>query len=174
MGDTLLTDEMCQCITAGSAAGKTRAAPDARAVAISEAAASKLSDANCRMREPGAIASRSMWAAARLGMPLCVTATPFGVPVEPVGVDDVGGVLRCEVGGGSGCGLLCDGGPVGIEADHVGVMGRRRPGDRLSPDVPRTDRKISIIEQFRLAAGAVCSHAKEQPVGCSSGASRWP
>jgi hypothetical protein len=41
-------------------------------------------------------------------------------------------------------------------------------------DVSRTDRKISIIEQFRLAAGPVCSHAKEQPVGCSSGASRWP
>ena len=44
----------------------------------------------------------------------------------------------------------------------------------LCQDVPRTDRKISIIEQFRLAAGAVCSHAKEQPVGCSFGASRWP
>jgi 5-methylthioadenosine/S-adenosylhomocysteine deaminase len=56
MGDSLmLTDEMRQCITA---AGKTRAAPDARAVAISETAASKLSDANYRMWAPGAIASR--------------------------------------------------------------------------------------------------------------------
>jgi hypothetical protein len=48
------------------------------------------------------------------------------------------------------------------------------PGFFFCRDVPRTDRKFSTFEQFRSAAGGVCSHEqKEQPVGCPC-ARRWP
>jgi hypothetical protein len=39
-------------------------------------------------------------------------------------------VLRQEAGGRRGRGLPCDGGPVGIEADDVGVMRRQMRAQR--------------------------------------------
>ena len=50
MGDVLCADEVSQSVTDTILAGETRAAPDAKAEVISQTAASKLSDANCRMR----------------------------------------------------------------------------------------------------------------------------
>src|SRR5215831_18427401 len=63
--------------------GRTSLAPDAKLAQISQTVASKLNGANCSNRASDVMASRSIWAAARLGMPRCVTATPFGVPVDP-------------------------------------------------------------------------------------------
>ena len=40
-------------------------------------------DANCSTRLPTPIPNRSACAAARLDSPACVTATPFGTPVDP-------------------------------------------------------------------------------------------
>ena len=54
-------------------------------------------------------------------------------------------------------------------ADTSESPGRRRPaGVFFCQDVPRTDGKISIAEQFRTTMDAVCSHAKRQPVSCPS------
>src|SRR5262249_1057398 len=66
-----------------SCAGRTSVAPDPNAVTISDTAASKLREANWSTRAGDVIAKRSICAAASDDTPACVTATPFGVPVEP-------------------------------------------------------------------------------------------
>ena len=85
MRHTLPTNEIRQRITAVLLCSNQDecGARLARAAAISQTAASKLCDANCRMRASDVMAKRSICTAARLGIPSWVTATPFGVPVEP-------------------------------------------------------------------------------------------
>ncbi|KOU04658.1 hypothetical protein ADK88_21300 [Streptomyces sp. NRRL F-2295] len=66
-----------------SAGATTRVAPDRSPITISQAAASKLSAANCSTRLPGPTPNASRWARAREAMPPCGTTTPLGRPVEP-------------------------------------------------------------------------------------------
>ncbi|GGO36059.1 hypothetical protein GCM10012286_07520 [Streptomyces lasiicapitis] len=63
--------------------GSTRVAPVVRAMIRSQTDTSKLGDADCRTREPGARSKRSRWTARRAAMPVWVTVTPLGRPVEP-------------------------------------------------------------------------------------------
>ena len=63
--------------------GTTSAAPEPSVTTSSETAASKLSDANCKTRDPGPTPNRSAWLQTRPARPRCETTTPFGTPVDP-------------------------------------------------------------------------------------------
>jgi len=52
-------------------------------VKISETEASKVSDANCRTLLSASIWNAAICASTRCRSERCVTATPFGRPVEP-------------------------------------------------------------------------------------------
>nr|WP_284466957.1 hypothetical protein [Actinomadura madurae] len=66
-----------------SCGASTSVAPCRSAMQISDTAASKPREANCRTRLAGPTPNSSAWAADRLGIPRWVTTTPLGRPVEP-------------------------------------------------------------------------------------------
>ncbi|GHI33467.1 hypothetical protein Sdagh_51970 [Streptomyces daghestanicus] len=90
-GTTLATVTPVSWIIRASAAGSARSSvramarvpPAARVTARSSTDASKLNDANCRVVSPGPAPRIGVIASTRSATARCVTATPFGRPVEP-------------------------------------------------------------------------------------------
>ncbi len=66
-----------------SGSAMTRAPPAKRDMHISPTEMSKLGEANCRTRLRAVMPSSPVTSATMLAKPVCVTATPFGRPVEP-------------------------------------------------------------------------------------------